>query len=322
MNPMAANSSSGLSSSTQEAELPHLPPAGPGLAAVQPVLLRRVRIQIAVAILLILWAMAETYQVIFHPIMDAGLSAPEWVPVLVIELKLLLSAWLTLAFRSQVCRVATILLLFAIAVSCAGRAIGHLSLCAWTTALPFGLWESFVGATLTLFPLVPLARAVYQIPSPEFPAVMPGPRRCVAAFGLTMVALVAVTAVAGQLAFGSITTAFAYIRGEPFSLSPATAVLRQLSSGERRTVRFTLTNLGHEPLRIVGGGSSCSCCNATGDLPVTVAPASSVDLEVEVFLGEVPPAMRDTPLEQAVVFFTDSRTAPAAYARIVGYFIR
>ena len=272
--------------------------------------------------LLFVWGLAETYQVVFHPAFEASVSAFECVALQAIEFKFLLGAWLLLGFRPRASLVAIICLLLGIGLSCAGHWVGHFSFCEWTTALPFGPWQSFVGVALILVSLVVFPVANCCLPLLRFAAVLRHSRRFVGSFALTMALLMGATAFTGYLTFGSTAVAFAYIRGEPFSLSPAIAVVHELSPGKPQVVRFTLTNFGPRPLRVVGGVSSCSCCNATIDLPLTVAPATSADLGVEVFLCDAPRSTNDMRFEQAIMFLTDNPRKPTGYVKLVGHLVR
>ncbi len=106
--------------------------------------------------------------------------------------------------------------------------------------------------------------------------------------------------------------AFARLRGEAVVLSAGDADAGSVPQGEMRVVAVMVENLTGDPVRLIGGTTSCACV-ATADLPVTLPPDGRTEVRVGVrFTGE-PGAFLHT-----FEWYTDAPTQPRVGGRIAG----
>jgi hypothetical protein len=82
---------------------------------------------------------------------------------------------------------------------------------------------------------------------------------------------------------GSIVTAFAYLNGSTFSVSPQEIDLGSHDPGTEHDVTFHLRNFSGENIGVVGEASGCSCAFA-GELPIVVPPKEIIPIKVHIKL--------------------------------------
>jgi hypothetical protein len=81
--------------------------------------------------------------------------------------------------------------------------------------------------------------------------------------------------------FGSPVSALAWLRGERVVLEPAVFDLGPCQTGERHAVELRLRNRSEEPVRAIGGTTSCVCV-ATKGFPIDVPPGEERTVPVDV----------------------------------------
>lgn len=86
-------------------------------------------------------------------------------------------------------------------------------------------------------------------------------------------AMLAMLAVGGTLAFGSLPNALAKLRGESIG-APQYVDFGTTPPGKQLEQAITITNYTSEPVRLIGGTSDCSCVT-TSTMPITIAPGES-----------------------------------------------
>jgi hypothetical protein len=86
--------------------------------------------------------------------------------------------------------------------------------------------------------------------------------------------------------FGSWHTALVLLRGEVLSLEPAVIQLPPASAGTTSQMLVRITNHGRIPITLVGGTTNCRCVT-TGQMPLTLAAGSEVDMPIQLtYTGE------------------------------------
>jgi hypothetical protein len=79
----------------------------------------------------------------------------------------------------------------------------------------------------------------------------------------------------------------ARLRGDVVILPNGDVDMGSVPKGESRTLHIVVENISDEPVRLIGGTSSCSC-TVIADLPQTIQPHSQLELRVAMRLtGEV-----------------------------------
>jgi hypothetical protein len=117
--------------------------------------------------------------------------------------------------------------------------------------------------------------------------------------GGVAVILLAVAGV-GALAFGSLDSAVARLRGESLGVSPAALDFGGGKPGESLSTSVTVRNYTDNPVRLIGGTSDCSCLT-TRDMPVTVPPGGTVTIGVRLKV----PAATAGQMSKRVELYTD-----------------
>lgn len=79
--------------------------------------------------------------------------------------------------------------------------------------------------------------------------------------------------------FGSVDAAMAYLRGDLISVDPGIVELGEGSAGAIRKAEVCLTNRMDRPVTLIGGTSDCSCI-VINNLPATLQPGESVNMEI------------------------------------------
>jgi hypothetical protein len=106
--------------------------------------------------------------------------------------------------------------------------------------------------------------------------------------------------------------ALARLRGESVTVDPRVSDVGEAAAGEQRTFTIQLTNRTAKPIRVVGGTTSCACI-ATKDLPITLPPAESQEISVQIrFTGS---AGR---FSHRFTLNTDDDVQPLVIARFAG----
>jgi len=77
---------------------------------------------------------------------------------------------------------------------------------------------------------------------------------------------------------GSLTCALAIVRGSAVCIDPPSAVVA-IDVGGSGHQQLTLRNVTSTPVRILGADLPCACLSLSG-LPVTIAPKSSVTIDI------------------------------------------
>jgi len=126
------------------------------------------------------------------------------------------------------------------------------------------------------------------------------------AFGIMVVLVL------GLYRFGSLAAAFQYIAGERSIVDGQTKSFGSLATGERSLVRFRLTNVSTRPIKLLGLQSTCACTVAT-NIPASIGPSSSFDLDVQVS-----PPLRPGALKETLTVFSDSPGRPSLPLFVVG----
>jgi hypothetical protein len=75
--------------------------------------------------------------------------------------------------------------------------------------------------------------------------------------------------------------ALARLRGEDVVAAPLVWDLGNGQPGESRTYALKLHNFAAQPVRVVGGTTTCACL-ATADLPITLAPGEARSINIKV----------------------------------------
>lgn len=113
--------------------------------------------------------------------------------------------------------------------------------------------------------------------------------------GTAVVALV-VLAAWTYLRFGSLTVGLGYLRGQRLFVENPTREFGHATTGENRTVSFTVTNLANMPISVVGARSSCTCAIMEG-LPLLLNPGARRSLTVRINTrGKTGPVTANIPL--------------------------
>ncbi len=104
----------------------------------------------------------------------------------------------------------------------------------------------------------------------------------------------------------------ARLRGTAIRLPSGDADVGGAPSGETRTITVAVENVTDEPVRLIGGTTSCVCASTTG-LPQTVPAHSTADVTLVVrFTGVVGLFVHE------FEWFTDSPKQPRVGGRITG----
>jgi Protein of unknown function (DUF1573) len=81
----------------------------------------------------------------------------------------------------------------------------------------------------------------------------------------------ALVLLAGMHLFGSVASAFGYLRGDRLVPDAYTKALGVVQKGEERSTKFRLKNWSGEAVRVFGARSACTCV-VVEDLPVDIPP--------------------------------------------------
>jgi hypothetical protein len=110
--------------------------------------------------------------------------------------------------------------------------------------------------------------------------------------------------------------ALARMRGESIVVEPGVSDVGEGQIGAERAFQIRLTNYADQPIRIIGGTTTCSCI-ATNSLPISLEQGETRAIDVFVkFRGSV------GEFHHGFELFTDDETQPVVVARFVGRVIR
>lgn len=106
--------------------------------------------------------------------------------------------------------------------------------------------------------------------------------------------------------------ALARFRGEWLDISPSVCQLGEGHNGESRLFQLELRNNTRQPVRFIGGTTTCSCI-ATGDLPLTIPPGQKASIRVRARFSGSPGTF-----EHAFILLDDCQNQRHVIARFAG----
>lgn len=98
-----------------------------------------------------------------------------------------------------------------------------------------------------------------------------------------ILALIACIFVGTCIAFGNFDMTIAFLKGEPFYISPRLVHLESMDPGAEEVVTFQLKNFTPADISVVGEKSSCSCAFAE-NIPIKVGPKKTAEVKIRVVL--------------------------------------
>ena len=116
----------------------------------------------------------------------------------------------------------------------------------------------------------------------------------------------------GVARFGSVEAAAAYLGGDRLLLSPSRASFGDARVGETREVTFSVENLTHAPVKILGATFGCTCMRTRG-LPLEIPLRATGEFVLEVRIIRTL-----TGTKQKVKFFTDCPDKPLITVAVTG----
>ncbi len=121
-----------------------------------------------------------------------------------------------------------------------------------------------------------------------------------------------IVAVGSVVAFGSIGRAIEYANGKRLSIAERTISLGKVSTNSHVDISFRLTNLGREPIQIIGSQADCSCLvQDERSFQIDGGATRNLTLNMEL------PASAG-PIKRSVTVFTDVPTQEQVELSIVG----
>lgn len=161
-------------------------------------------------------------------------------------------------------------------------------------------WTAFGIDIVALFLLI--------IFHPDLEALRQQPRRVVsrmlATTGLLLLMAAGIMAgltAAGVFFFGSADAALAYLRDEPFSLTPSIVDVGEGTGGEELQATLEVSNWTSGEIRLIGGSADCSCLT-TSSLPVTIPAGETKSILIKM---RVPQTEKGGRLTRFVELWTD-----------------
>ena len=116
----------------------------------------------------------------------------------------------------------------------------------------------------------------------------------------------------GRLKYGSLTRAWATLRGQQLFMMPTMVDLGSAPTGETRTARFQIDNTAGIAVTIVGLKANCGCATSTG-LPITIEPDTSKEVGVAIkFTG------KEAAFSRSILFYSDLAAQPYLRADVSG----
>ncbi|RUL88082.1 hypothetical protein [Tautonia sociabilis] len=141
--------------------------------------------------------------------------------------------------------------------------------------------------------------------------------------GTAILALLSMATMASVAAyrFGSVGNALSFVRGERVLIESNAYALGSMPVGERRLIRYRLTNLTGRPVNVVGSQAPCSCTTLRR-MPTVLPHARAEVIELEYspipvqagrnYTGELKVFLDDMYLRQIELKFTAKVTAEPA----------
>jgi hypothetical protein len=105
---------------------------------------------------------------------------------------------------------------------------------------------------------------------------------------------------------------FSQLRGEHLLVEPTICDVGSGIPGESKAVVIKIRNESNQPIRLVGGTSSCACI-VTDELPRTIGPGETMSVQIRVkFTGS------EGRFQQRFAFYTDDARHPLVMSRYTG----
>ena len=156
-------------------------------------------------------------------------------------------------------------------------------------------------------------------PSAASDAVSKAVRSVRGLLGPALIALAGGVALAGYgvARFGCVPFALAYLRGERLVVDDASRQLGPVAVGEKRQIRYKLTNLSSTEVRVLGSNSPCAC-TVVNSMPDSFPAGSSRDVGIE--FSPIPEQPRGDYVG-VIRLFTDSDVNAQLELKFVGRII-
>ncbi len=266
-------------------------------------------LRVALGSLLLTAAVLKGYQLATGPVAEAGLLTSRWFLVLVVEFESILGVWLLASKRFP-------RLTWMVTIGCFGIFTGvslHEAACGQPNCGCFGKLLVPPQATFVL-DLGIVAALYYGAPPTRQKIAWPlWDLRCAwfrfcLGTGLVFVLLLGVV----LLAFGSISSAGHYLRGDELAIVPELIDCGGMASGDSHRFRVCINNLTSRSIMVVGATCGCSC-RISGSFPTSVPPGESRELVFDVKL-----ALPEGPFSRRLVVYTDARRQSSLVARLAG----
>ncbi len=257
--------------------------------------------------LLLVAAALKVHGLALDPFAEGSVLASARLQVATIEIEVLLGLWLLTGWSPRWAWVAALSLfsLFAcvsLYLALAGQpscsCFGRLAVSPWVS---LGVDVAAVAALLIWRP--PVGSEDIQTPVWARQLLKVGAGVCL---------VLAVASGAALLVFPTPAAALAWFRGEAVTVDPPVRDIGKGVRGEKQTFRVGLTNRTKQPIRVVGGTTTCACI-ATKDLPVALGPRETQTIEVTVQFAGSPGRF-----QRLFVLMTDAAKQPEVYARFSG----
>jgi len=114
----------------------------------------------------------------------------------------------------------------------------------------------------------------------------------------------------GIIQFGSIDTAFAYVRGERLFLQPQVVTLDNCEVDTTLTTKFEVYNFTGQTVNILRASSDCSCVS-TSDMPIEIPTGQRRQMNFRIEIPSHPGHYI-----QELFFVTDSREYPYLLSQV------
>ena len=112
--------------------------------------------------------------------------------------------------------------------------------------------------------------------------------------------------------FGNFSNSFRFVQGYNYVVDPAIIDVGVGARGDTRTAATTIRNLSFSPIRVIGVLTTCNCVVAT-ELPLTIAPRTTVDVQFTVNLES-----STAEVEQFLTLLIDDGQMQRAPVTIIG----
>lgn len=223
----------------------------------------------ALSLLLMGTALLKLQGLAVDPLARRGLLATPEIQLAVVELELVLAAWLWFGVKAPLRPWLGALAAFgAFAGASAYMGIIGQSSCGCAGSLvTLSPWYAF-GLDLIALTLLVLGRPNLSESRKHPVHAATGLRPALYCLG----GLALVSALffgSAHVAFGSVAATLAYLRGERISVSPRLVDLGSLAAGSTHEATVEVHNWTDQPIRLIGGTADCSC-TVLHDLPLVI----------------------------------------------------